>query len=192
MKIPRLGLATKNPGKVEEMTAIVRRMGFAAEIVEGLDWPDVDETGDTLEANAVLKATAVVEATGLPALADDTGLMVKALDGRPGVWSARYAGGDATFADNRRKLLAELEGVDDRTAHFATGVALMFPDGSLITAEGRLEGLIARSERGTGGFGYDALFEVDGVTLAEMSDEEKNRLSHRARAIEALGEKLGL
>lgn len=192
MKIPRLGLATKNSGKVEEMTSIVRRMGLAAQIVEGLDWPDVDETGDTLEANAVLKATAVVEATGLPALADDTGLMVAALDGRPGVWSARYAGEDATFADNRRKLLAELEGVNDRMAHFATVVALMFPDGSLLTAEGRLEGQIARSERGTGGFGYDALFEVEGVTLAEMSDEEKNQLSHRARAIEGLGEQLGL
>lgn len=192
MKIPRLGLATKNLGKVEEMASIVRRVGLAAEIVEGLDWPDVDETGDTLEANAVLKVAAVVEATGLPALADDTGLAVAALDGRPGVWSARYAGEDATFADNRRKLLAEMESVDDRTAHFATVVALMFPDGSLLTAEGRLEGQITPSERGTGGFGYDALFEVDGVTLAEMSDEEKNRLSHRARAIEALGEKLGL
>lgn len=192
MRIPRLGLATKNPGKVEEMASIVRRVGLAAEIVQGLDWPDVDETGDTLEANAVLKATVVVEATGLPALADDTGLAVAVLDGRPGVWSARYAGADATFADNRRKLLAEMAGADDRTAHFATVVALMLPDGSLLTAEGRLEGQIARSERGTGGFGYDALFEVEGVTLAEMSDEEKNRLSHRARAIEALGEKLGL
>lgn len=190
--IPRLVLATKNPGKIAEMAAIVGSIGLAGEIVGELDWPDVEETGETLEGNAVLKASAVMEATGLPSLADDTGLEVSVLDGLPGVRSARYAGPDATFADNRRKLLAEMDGVADRSARFVTVVALMFPDGALVTAEGEVAGRIAESERGTGGFGYDSVFEVDGVTLAEMGTEDKNRLSHRARALVTLGEKLGL
>ncbi len=190
--IPRLVLATKNPGKIAEMAAIVGSIGLAGDIVGELDWPDVQETGETLEANAVLKASAVMEATGLPSLADDTGLEVSVLDGLPGVRSARYAGPDATFADNRRKLLAEMDGVADRSARFVTVVALMFPDGAVVTAEGEVAGRIAESERGTGGFGYDSVFEVDGVTLAEMGTEDKNRLSHRARALVTLGEKLGL
>lgn len=190
--IPRLVLATKNPGKIAEMAAIVGSIGLAGDIVGELDWPDVEETGETLEANAVLKASAVMEATGLPSLADDTGLEVSVLDGLPGVRSARYAGPDATFADNRRKLLAEMDGVADRSARFVTVVALMFPDGAVVTAEGEVAGRIAESERGTGGFGYDSVFEVDGVTLAEMGTEDKNRLSHRARALVTLGEKLGL
>lgn len=189
--IPRLVVASQNPDKVREVEALLAPTGLADEIVEGLDWPEVDETGDTLEENARLKAEAVTEATGLPALADDTGLEVLALGGLPGVRSSRYAGPGATYADNVRKLLVEMEGVEDRRARFRTVVALTFPDGALVLAEGTVDGVILSEPRGTGGFGYDPVFEVDGRTLAEMTPEEKNRLSHRARAIEHLVEALG-
>ncbi len=192
MSIPRLVIASKNQGKIEEISALMVSLGLAAENVPRLDWPDVEETGATLEANAILKAEAVVEVTGLPALADDTGLEVEALSGRPGVHSARYAGPDATFDDNIAKLLAELEGAGDRSARFVTVVALAFPDGVTVSASGSLEGRIALERRGTGGFGYDPVFEVDGRTLSEMGQEAKNRLSHRARALRDLARTLGL
>lgn len=191
MTIPRLVLATKNPGKREEMAAIVARLALADEIVADLDWPDVAETGDTVEANAILKAQAVLEATGLPALADDTGLEVSALGGRPGVHSARYAGPQVSFEDNVRKLLGEMQGVEDRSARFLTVVALAFPDASPRVAAGELLGRIAEQPRGSGGFGYDPVFEVDGLTLAEMGVEAKNHLSHRARALHELARQLG-
>lgn len=192
MTIPRLVLGTQNPDKLVEVREIVAGMGLASEIVEGLSWPEVAETGATLEENALLKATAVTEATGLPALADDTGLEVSALGGEPGVHTARYAGPDASYADNVAKLLRELVGAADRSARFVTVVALALPDGESVTAEGAVEGRIAEARRGKGGFGYDPVFEVEGVTLAEMGPEAKNRLSHRARALRALGEVLGL
>lgn len=182
----RFVLATKNPHKVEEMRAILGRLLPDAEIVEGYDWPDVDETGSTLEDNARLKARAVATATGLPALADDTGLEVGALDGAPGVHAARYAGLGASYAANRDLLLERLAGADDRRARFKTVVVLARPDGSEVIAEGILEGTITESERGDGGFGYDPVFAVDGRTLAEMTDSEKNALSHRAAALGAL------
>lgn len=191
MTIPRLVLATKNPGKVAEIERILHQYGVVDEIVIDGGWDDVEETGATLEENALLKARAVVEATGLPALADDTGLEVAALDGEPGIHTARYAGSEASFADNMEKLLAELDGVADRSARFVTVLALMWPDGSHITAEGAIEGRIAESRRGSGGFGYDPVFEVDGVTFAEMGEESKNRLSHRAVALQRLAELLG-
>lgn len=190
--IPRLLIATKNTGKLQEMEAILRGMGLAEELVTGLDLPDVDEVGETLEENAILKARTAAEATGLPALADDTGLEVDHLGGAPGVHTARYAGPDATFDDNMDKLLRELEGVDDRSARFVTVVALAFPDGEYVTAEGVVAGRIAEQRRGETGFGYDPVFEIDGRTYAEMSAEEKNRFSHRARASAELGRTLGL
>ena len=190
--IPRLLIATKNAGKREEMAAILVRLGVAAEVVTDVDWPDVGETGETLEENALLKARAAVEATGLPSLADDTGLEVEALGGAPGVHTARFAGPHATFDDNIDRLLRELDGVADRRARFRTVVALAFPDGDYVTAEGSFEGRIAEERRGDTGFGYDPVFEVGGRTFAEMSSEEKNLLSHRARALEALGRALGL
>jgi XTP/dITP diphosphohydrolase len=134
----------------------------------------------------------VVEATGLPVLADDTGLEVAALGGAPGVHTARYAGAGARYADNVEKLIEAMVGVTDRRARFRTVVALAFPDGVEMTAEGVLEGAITEEPRGDGGFGYDPVFEFEGQTLAEMGREEKNRLSHRARAIRALVESLGL
>ncbi|MBN2112549.1 MAG: RdgB/HAM1 family non-canonical purine NTP pyrophosphatase [Acidimicrobiia bacterium] len=182
----RLVVATKNSDKVREVRAILAEVAPQVEMVEGGDWPDVAETGATLEENALLKARAVARATGVAALADDTGLEVAALGGAPGVHTARYAGPEADYAANRRALLAGLDGVADRRARFRTVVALVLPDGAETLAEGVLEGHITSSERGSHGFGYDPVFEVDGETLAEMGEERKNRISHRARALTAL------
>jgi XTP/dITP diphosphohydrolase len=189
--IPRLVVASKNPDKLSEIEGILSQTGLAQEIVRGLDWPDVEETGATLEANALLKARAVAGATGLPALADDTGLEVSALGGAPGVHTARFAGDGARYEDNVTKLIEVLEDQDDRSARFRTVVALALPDGVEIVADGVLEGVIADQPRGPGGFGYDPVFEVEGRTLAEMGVEEKNSLSHRARAIRALADSVG-
>ncbi len=190
--IPRLVVASKNPDKIAEIEEVLSGLGIADEIVRGLDWGDVDETGDTLEANALLKAHAVVEATGLPVVADDTGLEVSALGGRPGVHTARFAGPDATYEDNLNLMLATLDSETDRKARFRTVVALVFPDGVEILAEGSLDGVIVSERRGDRGFGYDPVFEVEGRTLAEMSADEKNELSHRARALRALAAAVGV
>ena len=190
--IPRLAVASKNPDKIKEIEEVLGQIGLADEIVQGLDWPDVEETGETLEKNALIKARAVMKATGLPAIADDTGLEVEALGGEPGVHTARFAGPDATYDENVALMLEVMEGVSDRAARFRTVVALVFPDGVEVVAEGSVEGVITKSRRGSSGFGYDPVFEVEGRTLAEMTPEEKNQLSHRARAIRELGEALGL
>lgn len=189
--IPRLVVASKNPDKVSEIEQVLTATGLVDEIVGGLEWPDVEETGETLEANALLKARSVMEAVGLPAVADDTGLEVKALGGAPGVNTARYAGPDATYAENVDLLLRELTGKDDRSARFVTVIALAMPDGVELAVEGALEGVIVREPRGSGGFGYDPVFEVDGMTLSEMGVGMKNKLSHRARAIRSLAAALG-
>ena len=190
--IPRLVVASKNPDKIAEIEEVLSGIGIAGEIVRGLEWDDVDETGDTLEANALLKAHAVLEATGLPVVADDTGLEVAALGGRPGVHTARFAGPEATYEDNVELMLETLDGEDDRRARFRTVVALVFPDGVEIIAEGSLDGTIVSERRGDRGFGYDPVFEVDGRTLAEMSPKEKNEISHRARALRALAAAVGI
>ena len=190
MRIHRLVVATKNQDKLPEIEAVLLGLGLVGEIVAGLDWPDVEETEPTLEGNALLKAQSVVTALGLPALADDTGLEVAALDGAPGVRSARYAGGAASYADNVRLLLENLAGESDRSARFRTVMALVMPGEEDVLAEGVLEGHIIFSPRGESGFGYDPVFDVDGRTLAEMGPDEKNRISHRGRAIRALAEEL--
>ena len=183
-------LATANPDKAAEIEAILGpdfrlrpRPGSVA---------DVDETGDTLEENARIKAAALAEATGLPAIADDTGLEVDALDGRPGVYSARFAGAGATYADNVAKLLVEMGAAEVRTARFRTVAVARWPDGREVVAEGVMPGTIAESARGTGGFGYDPVFVPAGGTrtFAEMTPEEKNAQSHRGRAFWALAERL--
>ena len=185
-RFDRLVVASKNPDKVAEVEAVLSELGLVGEIVRGLDWPDVDETGETLEENALLKARAVAEATGLPALADDTGLEVDALGGAPGVYAARYSGPEATYATNVAKLLAELGGVADRRAVFRTVIAVVSPDGDEWLAEGVVEGAVSLAPRGDNGFGYDPVFEVDGRTFAEMTAAEKNSLSHRSRALRAI------
>ncbi len=179
-------VATKNPDKIPEIEAMLGAVLTDMVIVRGLDWPDVEETGSTLEENALLKARTAAKATGYSAIGDDTGLEVDALDGAPGVHTARFAGPAASYAENRAALLSALVGVEDRSARFRTAAAFVVPDGAEIVVTGELVGRIAEEERGTGGFGYDSLFEVDGETLAEMGVGAKNRISHRAQALSAL------
>jgi XTP/dITP diphosphohydrolase len=183
-------LATANAHKTEEMRAVLGSLGVEL-LARPDDVPDVEETEPTLEGNALLKARALVDATGLAAIADDTGLFVDALDGRPGVFSARYAGEGATYDDNVTKLLGELEGVEDarRTASFRTVIAVVYPSDEELCVLGALEGRITTRRRGHHGFGYDPVFEpldASGRTLAELTAEEKNATSHRARALHAL------
>jgi XTP/dITP diphosphohydrolase len=183
----RLVCATANPDKVAEIEAI---LGDLVELVpRPADVPDVVEDADTLAGNARLKAAAIASATGDAAVADDTGLEVVALGGRPGVRTARYAGEHATYAQNRARLLAELDGVADRRARFRTVAMVVWPDGRELAADGVCEGTIATAERGARGFGYDALFvpdDGDGRTFAEMGDEAKHAVSHRGRAFRSL------
>lgn len=183
-------VASKNPDKITEIESVLASIDPPIVVIPGHNWDDVVEDGDTLEANALLKARAVCAATGHSAVADDTGLEVEGLCGAPGVHTARYAGENATYDDNVAKMLVELEGSADRAAVFRTVVALVTPEGDEVTVEGRLDGTIAEERRGSRGFGYDPIFEVDGRTLAEISLEEKNGMSHRARALRALAERL--
>jgi len=187
----RIVVASKNPDKISEIEAVLQAAGLGIEIVRGLDWPDVEETGATLEENAALKANAVRTITGLAAVADDTGLEVVALGGAPGVLTARFASPTASYEDNVARLLADLEGIKDRRATFRTVVVLASPQGREVMAEGRLEGTIVHAPRGDFGFGYDPVFEVSGRTLGEMTTAEKNQLSHRARALQSLTRELG-
>ncbi|TDI54793.1 MAG: RdgB/HAM1 family non-canonical purine NTP pyrophosphatase [Acidobacteria bacterium] len=179
-------VASKNPDKIVEVEAVLAGLDPPVAVLGGHVWDDIDETEDTLAGNALLKARAVVAATGHAAIADDTGLEVDALNGGPGVQTARYAGEDATYEDNVTMLLDALDGVSTRTARFRTAVALVTPEGEEVVAEGVLEGVITTQRRGTGGFGYDPIFEVDGRTLAEILPSEKNAMSHRAKALQAL------
>jgi XTP/dITP diphosphohydrolase len=183
----KLVLATANPDKARELVALLE--GFDVSL-RPRDLPDVDETADSLEGNALLKAEAVMAATGELSVADDTGLEVDALDGRPGVYAARYAGPGATYADNVAKLLEELAGVPagERGARFRTVAIALFPDGRQIVADGSVEGTILDAPRGADGFGYDSVFVPAGerLTFAEMTPEEKAAVSHRGRALRGL------
>lgn len=188
----RVVCATANPHKAAEIAEILA--GLVELVPRPNDVSEVAETADTLVGNARLKAVALAAATGLPALADDTGLEVDALGGEPGVLSARFAGANAADADNRALLLARLAGVAPRAARFRTVVVIRHPDGTEVVAEGVCEGTIATAERGDGGFGYDSLFvpdEGDGRTFAEMTSAEKHIISHRGRALRALAVHLG-
>ena len=176
--------ATANPHKVAEMTAILD--GVLALLPRPADVGDVVEDAGTLEGNARLKATAIARATGMPALADDTGLFVAALGGAPGVETAYFAGPDASDAENRAKLLAELDGVADRRAEFVTVTMIVWPDGAEIAARGVCPGRVATGEFGVGGFGYDPVFIPDGgdgSTFAELGILIKNKTSHRSRSL---------
>jgi len=188
VRIERLVVASKNQDKLREIESVLLGLGLVGEIVTGLDWPDIEETEPTLEGNALLKARTVALATGLPSLADDTGLEVDALGGAPGVRSSRFAGEGASYADNVQALVEQLADEPERTARFRTVMALVTPGGREIVAEGRLEGSIIDVPRGDSGFGYDPVFDVDGRTLAEFAAAEKNAISHRARALRSLAE----
>jgi XTP/dITP diphosphohydrolase len=185
--VKEIVLATRNRHKGVELSALLGDLGITIRTLDEFPHvPEVVEDGATCEANAIKKAREVASATGLPAVADDTGLEVDALGGRPGVFAARYAGEGATYEDNCRKLLQELTGVphERRTARFLTVAAVASPDGDVQTTRGVLEGLITEACRGERGFGYDPVFYVPELekTLAELTPEEKNRVSHRAKA----------
>lgn len=195
-RAPVLVLATANPDKAREMAALLQGLPFI--LKSRADFgplPDVDETAHTFAGNAILKAEALMHATGHMALADDSGLCVDALDGAPGVYSARYAGPGCTYADNNKKLLEELANVPDekRTARFVCAVAIARPGSEPVTFEGACEGVIARENMGEMGFGYDPLFVIpaDGRSFAQMTRDEKAAHSHRARAFEKAREWLG-
>ena len=186
-------LASKNQKKLAEMQTILGEMGIRvlSQAQAGVDL-EPEETGETFEENAVIKARAVSEASGLPAIADDSGLMVDALDGAPGVHSARYGGSHDLSDEFRWKLLLQnMEDKEQRAAKYVSVIAAVFPDGRILTARGECHGEIARSPRGDGGFGYDPIFRLpDGRHMAEIDMEEKNRISHRAVALEEMREKL--
>ncbi len=187
----QLVCASANPDKVLEMAAILA--GVVELLPRPAHVPDVVEDADTLIGNARLKAAAICAATGLPAVSDDTGLFVDALGGAPGIYAARFAGEDATYADNRVKLLREMGDTENRAAQFVSAVMVVWPDGNELAVEGVCPGTIATSELGDRGFGYDAVFipdDGDGRSFAQMSDNEKNQVSHRARALQALLEAL--
>ncbi|GAB5520752.1 MAG: RdgB/HAM1 family non-canonical purine NTP pyrophosphatase [Rhodothermales bacterium] len=182
-----LVLATRNAGKIAEMRSLLSDLPLTVYNVSDFpNAPVVDEDAPTLDGNALKKATALFHHTGYAALADDTGLEVDALGGKPGVHSARFASPNATDADNRRHLIDKLDGTDTRAARFRTVIAFV-EDGHTHYFEGICEGQILTAERGDGGFGYDALFQPDGYdrTFAELSRDEKNAISHRGRAVRA-------
>ena len=189
----RLILATRNAGKVAELHAILSDAGLPFELV-GADAypeiPDVKETGVTFAENALLKAHALASATGLPAIADDSGLCVDVLNGAPGIFSARWAGAHGDDRANLNLLLAQLSDIDtpNRGAHFACAAALALPDGTERVVEGRLTGTLRHTPSGTGGFGYDPILQPDGETrtCAELTPAEKNAISHRGHAFRAL------
>ena len=189
----KLIIASNNAHKLEEIRAILG--GEFEEILSlresGIEHETIED-GSTFAANAEKKAREIMELSGCCALADDSGLCVDALGGAPGIYSARYAGEHGNDAANRRKLLRELNGKDNRSAHFTCSMALVRPDGSLVTAEGYVYGEIAREEAGEHGFGYDSLFYLPdrGCTMAQLEPEEKNAISHRSNALHALLKKL--
>ena len=196
-------LASQNKDKVKEFNGILEKHDFKVIPRDDTTLPkdDVEENGTTFEENSLIKAQAIrdmivngeyEEYMNAPILADDSGLMVDALDGAPGVYSARYAGDDVTYTDNNDKLLAELKGVpyEKRTACFVTVITMIYPDGKTIVARGECPGHIATEKRGVGGFGYDPLFIPDGFdeSFAELGTDFKNTISHRARALAKLEE----
>lgn len=183
-------IATHNKHKLQEMSRILSPMGY--EVVTdtdlGIKLTDAEENGETFLDNARIKAESGCKESGLPCIADDSGLCVDALDGAPGVFSARYSGVHGDDEGNNRKLLAELQGVptEKRTAHFACAICVSFPDGSEITATGKCEGYIGYEKKGSNGFGYDPLFMVGDRSLAEMTAGEKDAISHRGNALKEL------
>ena len=190
MQLTKVVIASKNQHKIIEILDVLASTGLEIELAQDAEWPDVDETEDTLEGNALLKAREVRAHTGYAVIADDTGLEVDALGGQPGVISARYAGENATYDDNVAKLLEEMDGVANRAARFRTVMVLIDDLGEEIIVEGAMDGEITTERRGTNGFGYDPVFEVGERTFAEMTTSEKNEISHRARALRALAEVL--
>ena len=189
----KLVLASKNKKKLEELNDILSQLGIevCSEAEAGVD-VEVEETGTTFEENSLLKARAVMEASGLPAIADDSGLMVDALNGAPGVYSARYGGPGLDDAGRYRLLLENMRGVLDRKCRFVSAITLCMPSGDIVTARGECPGTLAYAPQGENGFGYDPIFFVPEKkkTFAQLTAEEKNAISHRGRALQLFQEKL--
>ena len=189
----KLVLASKNKKKLIELNAILSGLGVevCSEAEAGVD-VDVEETGTTFEENSLLKAKAVMEASGMPAIADDSGLCVDALGGAPGVYSARYGGEGLDDEGRTRLLLENMKGQSPRTCRFVSVITCCFPNGDVLSARGECEGTVAFSPMGEGGFGYDPVFFVPGLkkTFAQLSAEEKNSMSHRGKALELFKVKL--
>lgn len=186
-------IATQNPAKLDEMSRILS--GFFIQVISLQDANlslDIEETGTTFAENALLKAKAVCAASGLPAIADDSGLCVDALNGGPGVYSARYGGPDLDDLGRCKLVLECLQGQTTRAAHFSCAIACVFPNGDIIAAEGRCDGAITFAPFGTGGFGYDSIFLTPekGKTFAQLTPEEKQEISHRGKALSNFAEKL--
>lgn len=183
-------MATGNPGKIREIARLLDNLGIEIVAQSEFGVADADETGTTFAENSLIKALHAAAATGLPAIADDSGLSVDALDGAPGVYSARYAGPDGDDEANNDKLLAVLEGEDDRGAAFHCVATFVEPEGKALAAEGEWRGSILHARQGDGGFGYDPLFFVPdcGCSSAELSHKQKNRRSHRGQALRKLVE----
>lgn len=182
-------MATHNKHKVAELSRILEPMGIH---VETADLPEVEETGTTFEENARLKALSACKTTGFPSVADDSGIAVDALGGAPGVYSARYAGEEATDADRNKKLLEEMKDIPEgkRSARFVSAICCVFPSGEEITVTGVCEGTVAFAPQGKDGFGYDPIFLVGDRTYAELSPAEKDAVSHRGKALRLLKEEL--
>ena len=181
-------VASHNPGKVREIGDLLRPYGFESLSAGALGLPEPEETGATFLANAELKARAAALAAGLPAIADDSGLVVPALGGAPGLYSARWAGPGKDFGLAMQRVQRELDGNADRRAHFICALALAWPDGHVESVEGRVDGRLVWPPRGNRGFGYDPMFLPEGgqLTFGEMEPEAKHRISHRARAFAQL------
>ena len=192
MKIKELLFASHNAGKIAEVRDMLAPLGITVKSAQDMDLPDVEETGTTFAENSLLKSQTVAKATGIPCIADDSGLCVDALNGAPGVYSARYAP-NRDFDKGMDILLAEMEksGDPSRKAHFSCVVSLAYPNGEYKLFEGRVDGQISREKMcGEGGFGYDPLFIPDGYTcsFAQMSHDDKNKISHRGRAMQKFKE----
>lgn len=183
-------IATNNPKKLKELERILNPLGINAVSAKeaGVSLDDVEETGTTFAGNAFIKANAAFKETGLASVADDSGLCVDALNGRPGIFSARYAGENATDCDKNNKLLSELEDVceEERTAHFTCAICCILPNGEKIEVEGVCEGSISFEPHGNGGFGYDPIFKYGNKSYAELSPDEKDLISHRGKALTKL------
>lgn len=183
-------LATNNMKKLEEMQRILSPLGIEVKTATmlGIELPEVEEDGDTFEANSEIKAASACKITGLPAIADDSGLCVDYLDGAPGIFSARFAGEHGNDEKNNDLLLQKLEGVkqEDRTAHYVCAICCIFPDGRKIVVRGECEGLIGFERDGNAGFGYDPLFIVDGKSFGRYTGVDKDKISHRGKALRAL------
>lgn len=185
----KMVLASSNRHKLEEIMEITKEFGVELITMDeaGLGGMDIEENGSTFEENSMIKAKAVVDELGLPAIADDSGLMVDFLNGAPGIYSARYSGEDKNYDANNKKLISELQNApkEERGAQFVSVITLLMPSGESLVVRGEVEGVIGYEEKGTNGFGYDPLFYIPSLdkTFAELTSEEKNEISHRANAL---------